>query len=159
MREDVSDEFGGVGRWLRGLDADAERLDVVDTVDGVNHPLHGPARACDKVPATAQSHQAVGLYVDGRRLRGVVTAVADADGFVRATGERGGDEYVAAGAARGSPWQCLYVCECGKPGPPARWHDLSELGQRGDRRGLQSFDGNRCPQSECDRGGLVCVQQ
>jgi hypothetical protein len=101
----------------------------------------------------------VWLYVDRSGVHGVVAAVPDADGFVRPTGERGRDEYVAAGAAPCLSRRCLYVGERGKPGAPARRHDLGELGQGGGRGGLEAVDGDRGAQSEGDGGHLVRVEQ
>jgi hypothetical protein len=106
-----------------------------------------------------QGDEPVRLDVDRPCVRGVVAAVPDADGLVRATGERGGDEHVAAGAAPGLFRQCLHFGERREPGVPARWHHLGELGQGGDCGGLDAFDGDRRAQSEGDRGHFVRVEQ
>jgi hypothetical protein len=107
----------------------------------------------------AQRDEPVRLDVDRPGLRGVVAAVPHANGSLGAAGEGGGDQHVAAGATPGPFRRSLDVGERGQPGAPARGDDLCELGQGGDRGGLDAFDRHRTAQSEGDGGHLVGIEQ
>nr|WP_223168193.1 hypothetical protein [Nonomuraea sp. SYSU D8015] len=63
--------------------------------------------------------QPVRLHIGRARMDDVVAAVSDADGLVRAAGERGGDEHITFGAACGPSRERLHIGERTEPHPPA----------------------------------------
>jgi len=70
--ERVGHERGGAQRRLGCRKVGAQRLDVVDAVEGVDRPAVRPARVCDEVPVPAQGDEPVWLCVG----RGVKCAVS-----------------------------------------------------------------------------------
>jgi hypothetical protein len=85
--------------------------------------------------------------------------VPDPDGLVRAARQRGRDQHVTTRATPHRPRQCLDVGERAQPRAPAGRYDLRELGQRRDRRGFQTLDGDGRAQPEGNGGHLVRVEQ